>query len=212
MPPVQFRLLLVTDRHQARQPSLLVAVDEALAGGVQAVQLRERDLPTRELLTLAQEIHLCAVQRAVPLIVNDRLDVALALNLEGVHLRADSLPVQVARRLLGAHRLIGVSTHSTEEVQRANDEGADYVVLGPVFETPSKRTFGPPLGLQVLEDACRQSRVPVFAIGGVTRDRVPELVRCGASGIAVIGAILACDDVTAAAYELAVASASARMF
>jgi thiamine-phosphate pyrophosphorylase len=202
MPPVDFRLLLVTDRHRTGGRALLAVLRDAVEGGVQAVQLRERDLPVRELLVLAQEVRAVTAPRSVPLIVNDRVDLAIALDLDGVHLRANSLPVPVARRLVGASRFVGISTHSVEEVRQANRDGADYVVFGPVFDTPSKRSFGPPLGLEALAEACRQSAIPVFAIGGVTGARVRDVRRAGAHGVAVIGAILDRADVAAATREV----------
>ena len=100
--------------------------------------------------------------------MNDRIDLVLALGLDGVHLRANSLPLCMARQLVGTGRLVGISTHSIEEVRQANQDGADYVVFGPIFETVTKRRFGAPLGLEALADACRRSTIPVFAIGGVT--------------------------------------------
>jgi thiamine-phosphate pyrophosphorylase len=169
--------------------------------GVPAMQLRERDLPTGELLPLAQEIHSLTVPRSVPLILNDRVDLVLALNLDGVHLRANSLPVSVARRLIGPNRLIGVSTHSVEDVQQANHDGADYIIFGPIFDTPSKRSFGTPLGLDVLADVCRNSMVPIFAIGGITSERVRDVRRAGAHGVAVIGALLTSVDISSAIRE-----------
>ena len=202
MSRVNFRILLVTDRHQARERSLPAVVEEAVAGGIAAVHLRERDLSTSDLAILARDIQTCTRRHAARLIINDRIDVALALNLDGVHLRADSLPVTTARRLLGPHRLIGVSTHSLADVRRANEDGADYVVFGPVYHTPSKRAFGPPLGLDALAAACEASRIPVLAIGGITRERIEEVRRRGAAGVAVIGAILTRADVAAAAREL----------
>lgn len=202
MPPVDFRLLLVTDRRRTGGRSLSTVLRAAVAGGVPAVQLRERDLLTVELLALTKELRSITASRAVPLIMNDRVDLVLALNLDGVHLRADSLPVSVVRRLVGASRLVGVSTHTVQEVSRANQEGADYVVFGPVFDTVSKRPFGDPVGLAALAEACHRSTVPVFAIGGVTSARVADVRRAGAHGVAVIGAILDRDDVAAATNEL----------
>lgn len=201
MPPVNFRLLLVTDRHQLHGRSLSMVLSQAIVAGVPAIQLRERDLPTGELLSLAREVHALAVPRAVPLILNDRVDLVLALNLDGVHLRANSLPVSAVRQLIGPDRLIGISTHSVEEVQRANHDGADYIIFGPIFDTPSKRSFGSPLGLNVLADVCRDSVVPIFAIGGITRERVRDVRRAGAHGVAVIGALLMCADISAAVHE-----------
>ncbi len=201
MPQVNFRLLLVSDRHQVHHRTLPAVLREAIGAGVPAIQLRERDLSTAELLALAQDIHAMTMARDIPLIINDRIDLALALDLAGVHLRSNSLPLPIARRLLGPHRLIGISTHSVEEVRRANHDGADYIVFGPIFDTPSKRSFGPALGLEQLAEACRQSTVPIFAIGGITCERVRDVRRAGAHGVAVIGALLTREDVGAAVRE-----------
>lgn len=198
MPSVNFRLLLVTDRTQTSGRSLPSLIRQAVEAGLPAIQLRERDLPTKDLLSLAQEIQAITMPHAVPLIVNDRVDLMMALNLEGVHLRSDSVPPGPVRRLIGSHRLIGVSTHSAEDVRGANAGGADYVVFGPIFDTPSKRAFGSPLGLELLGEVCRQSALPVFAIGGITSDRVREVRRAGAHGVAVIGALLTHNDIGAA--------------
>lgn len=202
MLPVNFRLLLVTDRSLVHGRSLESALRESVDAGVPAIQLRERDLSTRQLLSLVRQIHAMTRDRAVPLIINDRVDMAVALDLDGVHLRASSLPVSIARRVVGRHRLIGVSAHSVAEVQRAGDDGADYVILGPIFETPSKREFGDPLGLAVLADACRHSSVPVFAIGGITRERIESVRGAGAFGVAMIGGILGREDVGKATADM----------
>lgn len=201
MPPVNFRLLLVTDRTQVSGRSLPSLVREAVAAGLPAVQLRERDLSTRELLPLTQEVQSITISHAVPLIINDRADLTMALDLQGVHLRSDSLPPLPVRQLMGPRRLIGVSTHSVEDVRRAARSGADYVLFGPIYETPSKRSFGPPLGLTLLADACRQSSIPVLAIGGITCQRVRDVRLAGAYGVAVIGALLTRDDVGEAVRE-----------
>lgn len=198
MPSVNFRLLLVTDRHRTHGRSLPSVLRQAVEAGLPAVQLRERDLPTGELLRLAQEIRAITSPRAVPLIINDRVDLMLALNLDGVHLRANSLPVAAVRRMTGADRLIGISTHSLAEVRQANRDGADYVVFGPIFDTPSKRQFGAPVGLEQLAEACRLSVIPVFGIGGVTGASAPDVLRAGSHGIAVIGSILDQEDAAAA--------------
>lgn len=208
MRSVDFRLLLVTDRTQARGRPFLELLRQAVEAGLPAIQLRERDLPTRELIQVGREIGSFAKPRAVPLIVNDRVDLMLAMNLDGVHLRTNSLPLSAVRRLVGVDRLIGISTHSLSEVQAANQGRADYVVFGPVFDTPSKRQFGSPVGLERLAEACRLSTVPVFAIGGITCAAVPAVRRAGAHGVAVIGAILGRDDVAAATRDLLAALAA----
>jgi len=167
------------------------------------VQLREKDLNTRDLMSLGRDILSVTAPRRVPLLVNDRIDVALALGADGVHLRSDSMPAAVARRLLGPDRLIGMSAHSVEEVVEAESQGTDFVVLGPIFATPSKIPYGPPIGLDILAEAVRGTSIPVFAIGGVTAQHIPDIQRAGAFGIAVISAILGAGDVPAATRLLA---------
>jgi thiamine-phosphate pyrophosphorylase len=202
MPGVDFRLLLVTDRHQTNGCPLVPLLQRVLEAGMPAIQLRERDLSARELVTLAREVQAVTASRRSQLLINDRIDVALALEGVGVHLRSNSLPVAVARQLLGAQCLLGVSVHAVEEVLSAQSQGADYVILGPIYETPSKQMFGPPLGIHTLEKACRLVRIPIVGIGGVTAARAREMRRVGAFGVAVITAILGADDVESATREL----------
>ena len=196
------RLLVVTDRHQTNGRPLVPLLQRVLTAGVSAIQLRERDLSARELVTLAREVQAMTASRRSQLLINDRIDVALALEGVGVHLRSNSLPVSVARQLLGAQRLLGVSVHAVEEVVSAQSQGADYIVLGPIYETPSKQTFGPPLGIHTLEKACRLVRIPIIGIGGVTAARAREMRRAGAFGVAVITAVLGAADVESATREL----------
>jgi thiamine-phosphate pyrophosphorylase len=202
MPTLASRLLLVTDRLQSRGRPLVRVLSSALAAGVLAIQLRERDLSSRDLLRLAQEVHQLTTACGAQLLINDRVDVALALGGVGVHLRANSLPLTTARKILGLQRLIGISTHSVEEAVRAEAEGADYVVLGPIYETPSKTIYGAPLGVRTLEEACRVVRVPIIGIGGVTAARADEIRRAGAFGVAVVTAVLGAADVEHATREL----------
>ena len=166
------------------------------------VQLRERDLSARELVTLAHEVQAVTASRRAQLLINDRIDIALALEGVGVHLRSNSLPVSVARQLLGMQRLLGISAHSVEEAVQGESQGADYIVLGPIYETPTKQMFGPPIGIRTLEKACRLVRIPIFGIGGVTAARAREMRHAGAFGAAVITAILGATDVESAAREL----------
>ncbi len=200
MPSVDFRLYLVTDRYQTAGRPLLSVVERAVQAGVRAVQLRERDLPTRELLVMAEDL-----QRTVPpahLFVNDRADVALAVGSRGVHLRENSLPTSVVRGLLRPEQWLGRSVHSIEGVTTAEHEGADFVVLGPIYETPSKLEYGPPLGLRLLEHAARTARIPIFAIGGITALRAREVRRAGGFGIAVLSSILSASNIEQATEAL----------
>ena len=196
------RLLVVTDRHQTNGRPLVPLLQRVLAAGTPVIQLRERDLSVREFLTLAREVQAVTASARSQLLINDRIDVALALEGVGVHLRSNSLPVPVARQLLGAQRLLGISVHAVEEAVRAESQGADYIVLGPIYETPSKQLFGPPLGIHTLEKACSLVRIPIIGIGGVTAARAREMRRAGAFGAAVITAILGANDVESATREL----------
>lgn len=207
---VNFSLYLITDRRATRGRPLPDVVGAAVQAGACAVQLREKDLPTRELLALARLVRERTAPAHVPLLINDRLDLCWAVEADGVHLRGDSLPTAVARRLLGPGKIIGVSVHSLDEALRAEQEGADFALFGPVHATPSKVEYGPPLGVDALAIVTRRVRMPVFAVGGVTVGRVPELVRAGARGVGVITAVLGADDVPAAAAALARALARSR--
>ena len=196
------RLLVVTDRHRTKGRPLVPLLQQVFAAGASAIQLRERDLSARELVTLAHEVQVVTASHRSQLLINDRIDVALALEGIGVHLRSNSLPPSVVRRLLGPKRLMGISVHSVEEAVQAESQGADYIVLGPIYETPSKQMFGPPLGIHILEKACQLVRIPIIGIGGVTAARAREMRRAGAFGAAVITAILGADDIESATREL----------
>ena len=202
MPGVDFRLLLVTDRHQTKGRPLVPLLQRVLTAAAPAIQLRERDLSARELVTLAREVQAVTASRTSQLLINDRIDVALALEGVGVHLRSNSLPVSVARQLLGGQRLLGISVHTVEEGLSAQSQGADYIVLGPIYETPTKQMFGPPLGIHTLEKACRLVRIPIIGIGGVTAVRAREMRHAGAFGVAVVTAVLGAADVESATREL----------
>ncbi len=197
---IDFNLYLITDRHQvAPDHTLLSAVDAALQGGVKAVQLREKDLSAAELLPLARELRVLTRHHGALLLINDRIDIALAVQADGVHLGGHSLPADIARELVGPDLLIGISTHTHDEIRIAEQQGADFVTFGPVYATPSKAAFGLPQGLHALSEACRVSGLPVFALGGITSSRLPEARQAGASGIALISAILARSDPRTAA-------------
>ena len=210
MPSLESRLLLVTDRQQTKGRPLVSVLAQALKAGRPSIQLRERDLCAKELLALADDIQQLTGPRGVQLVINDRLDVALSLEGAGVHLRSNSLPVSVARRLIGPRRVLGASVHSVKEAVEADAGGADYIVLGPIYDTPSKQRYGPPLGLSALEGAARAVRVPIVGIGGVTAARARDMRLAGAFGVAVITAVLSADDVEGATRALldAVASVS----
>jgi thiamine-phosphate pyrophosphorylase len=188
--PLPFRLYLITDR-RLMKPTPADAVEQALSripAGVAAVQLREPDLSARELLELGRALLPVCRARGAPLLVNDRLDVARALGAEGVHLRRSSVPAAEARAFLGEDALIGASCHSREELQAAA-AGATFATLGPVFDTPSKRGLGTPLGLAGFAAALFPGAPPAFALGGITLATGRHALGAGASGLAAIRAV-----------------------
>lgn len=208
--PRDWGLYVITDRLQTGGRSLEAVVGAAAEGGARAFQLREKDLAMRDLCALAARL-LPIVRRAGgALLVNDRVDVALALDLDGVHLPQAGLPAAEAQRLLGPRRSVGVSCHSLAEAREAEAGGADFITFGPVYETPSKRAYGPPVGLSALRAARAEVRLPIFALGGVSAARVPETFAAGADGIAVISAVIAAADVAEAVAGLLAAVQRAR--
>ena len=199
---VDFRVYLITDRRLCPGGDLPGTVTKALEGGVRAVQLREKDLPARELFRLASLLRTLTAVHGARLLINDRADVAMAVGADGVHLGVRSLPPREARGLLGSKAIIGRSTHNAEELRRAVEEGADFVTFGPVYPTPSKASFGPPAGIPALAEACRTARIPVFALGGIGPGNLDEAMGAGSFGIALISGILAAADPRAAAAAL----------
>lgn len=196
------KLYLLTDQHQTLHRPLSSVITEAVDAGVRMVQIREKDLKTRELTSLCRQLCPLIKHHHGTILLNDRIDLVLALGADGVHLRTDSLPVSVARRLLGTERLIGASTHSVEEARVAEAEGADFIVLGPIFDTPSKRAYGPPLGIQTLQKTRRSLHLPIYAIGGITPIRIPDVLSAGAYGVAVISSILQSPSIPDTTREL----------
>ena len=195
---VDFNLYLITDR-KVTKVSLPEAVRFALKGGVRAVQLREKDLPMRELLALAQDLRKITKEFNARLFINDRVDVAVAVDADGVHLGGRSMPPAAARRIAGRNMLIGVSTHSIEEAREAEKGGADLITFGPIFSTPSKAKFGAPIGVEALRLVKKNVRIPVFGLGGIKSENIAQVMRAGADGVAMISAILAADDIQTAA-------------
>ena len=193
---LDFSLYLITDRNILPPGrSLPEAIREALIGGVKCIQLREKELPPKTLFPLAIELRNLTRKYGAKLFINDRADLALACEADGVHLATNSLPIAVTRKILGPDKLIGVSTHTTDEISFAQDQGADFVTFGPVFFTASKAAFGPPVGLEKLQEACSRTRIPVFALGGINLNRVDDVIASGAAGVALISAILGFNNV-----------------
>jgi thiamine-phosphate pyrophosphorylase len=198
-----FDIYLITDRRLAEaRGGLIEAIERALAGGIKGVQLREKDLEGRDLFELALRLRDLTRRFGARLLINDRLDIALATGADGVHLAQDGFPPGEARKLLGGEKLIGVSTHSVEEALEAERAGADFITLGPIYSTPSKAQYGEPIGLGPLNETSRALKIPVFAIGGIKKEMIKEVVSAGAFGVAIISAVLGTEDAEKSTEEL----------
>lgn len=199
--PSSWGLYVLTDRSLTKGRPLEVVVDAALQGGVNAIQLREKDLSARALYELAQRLLPIVHSRRAVLLVNDRIDLALTLPIDGVHLAQTSLPPVEARRLLGPGRLIGVSCHTVQEAIEAQN-GADFIVLGPLFFTPSKAAHGSPIGLERLREVRRHVRLPILGIGGITASNAAQVIEAGADGVTAISAVMAANDPAGAVRDM----------
>jgi len=195
-------LYLVTDPTLTRGRSVLEVVRAAVTGGTTLVQLREKEATTRQFVTKALELRKLLNDAGVPLIINDRVDVALAARADGVHLGAGDMPYQMARELLGPAAIIGVSVESVDEAVAASTSGPDYIAVSPVFATGTKPDHAPPLGLEGLRET--RARVPerIIAIGGVTIGNAADVIAAGADGIAVVTALTLAENPAAAARDL----------
>jgi len=202
MSPIDFSIYLITDRRQTAGRTLPSVVRAALEGGVKAVQLREKDLSGRELFVLAKELRAITKEFGARLLINDRPDIALAVAADGVHIGANSLPVSEVRRLLGPGYLIGYSAHSAAEALQAAADGASFVTFSPVYFTPSKAAYGAPVGVEKLAEAAEKLKIPLFALGGIKLENISEVMAAGASGIALISAIIAANDPKTASANL----------
>ncbi len=199
---VDWSVYVITDRRVAGDRSILEVVRAALRGGATVVQLREKEATTRQMIELGRALHRITQEAGVPLIVNDRVDVALAIGAEGVHVGQDDMPAALARRLIGPDRILGVSAGTVEEAIQAQQDGADYLGVGDVYGTPSKPDAGEPIGVEGLAEITRAVSIPVVAIGGIRPDNAVAAIRAGASGVAVISAVVGAPDPEAAARRL----------
>ena len=202
-----YSLSLVTDRRLSLGRSTVEVVAAAVSGGVTCVQLREKHCSTREFLEEARRVRELLVGTGVPLIINDRLDVALAVAADGVHLGQNDMHISDARRLVGERLVIGISAESVADAIRAEAEGADYIGVSPVFTTPTKMDTAPPLGLEGLREIRRAVSLPLVAIGSIRHDNAAEVLRAGADGLAVVSAIVSapCPRTAAAALRQQIA-------
>lgn len=195
-------LHVLTDRAWSRGRSTLEVAEAALRGGATVIQLRDKDASTRTLVEEGRVLRKLTHNYNALLIVNDRIDVALAVDADGAHVGQDDMPGELARRLLGPERILGISAGNMDEAMAAVEAGADYLGVGPIYATRGKVDAGQPTGLGLLTEIARRYTTPQVAIGGVTSANTREIIQAGAAGIAVITAVVNAEDITAAARTL----------
>lgn len=196
------RLYLVTDRPLSLGRDIDWIVEEAVKGGATMVQLREKDCSTREFIELAAKLKETLKPLGVPLLINDRIDVALAIDADGVHIGQSDMPYETARKLLGPEKIIGLSVENMDDIRVANGLDVDYVGISPVYSTHTKTDTAAPFGLDGLREAVKLSVHPTVAIGGMNMKTAKDVMACGTDGIAVVSAIVSADSPCEAARNL----------
>ncbi len=196
------RLHVLTDTELQSRFTHVELTKMAIKGGADTIQFRQKTGATRKMIEICREMKRLCEDADVTFIVNDRVDVAIACEADGVHLGQEDFPIPLARKLLGENRIIGGSAVTLEEAQECFSEGADYIGFGPVYPTTSKDDAGPVTGIALLEEVVKTVPVPIIAIGGVTVENTPEVIRAGAQGIAVISAVCCQENPEQAAREL----------
>ena len=199
---IDYSLYLVSDRGLSRGRTTQQIVEAALCGGVTCVQLREKTCSTREFITQALSIKDHLKRQNVPLIINDRVDIAQAVNADGVHLGQSDMPIEMAKTILKDSMIIGISAESLEDAVQAEKNGADYIGVSPIYATPTKTDAASPLGLEGLREIRKSVKIPLVGIGGLNRGNAGEVINNGADGVAVVSAIVSADDPEKAAREL----------
>lgn len=198
---VDYSLYLVTDRSFLGERDLVQCIELAIQGGVSLVQLREKNLSSKDFLELAIRVKEITSRYRIPLIINDRLDIALAVDAEGLHVGQDDLPMLKARELLGPNKIIGVSVSNQAEALLAQQQDADYLGVGAIFATSTK-TDAPEVSLEQLELVKKSVTIPVVAIGGINRTNLHQVMAAGIDGVSVVSAILAQEDILLATKQL----------
>lgn len=199
---IDYSLYLITDRGIIKDRCLKDCVEEAIKGGVTIVQIREKDASTREFYNIAKEVKEVTDKYNIPLIINDRLDIALAVDAAGVHLGQSDMSIEVARKILGEEKIIGISAGNLEEALEAEKSGADYLGIGAIFYTGTKKDIDEPIGLEGLKEIINKIKIPSVAIGGINKDNTEDVIKTGVNGISVISAILGYEDTKKASEEL----------
>ncbi|TCP59506.1 thiamine-phosphate diphosphorylase [Tumebacillus sp. BK434] len=196
------RLYVVTGHAFLQGRTLESVIRAAIQGGADCIQLREKEYTGRQLLEAGLLLRRITAEAGVRLIVNDRIDVARAVDADGVHLGQSDLPLQAAREMLAPGKIVGISTHNVQEARAAERMGADYIGLGPMKPTSTKLDTEPVVGPAGVKEVRQHVRLPIVAIGGIKADDVAEIIRNGANSVAVVSAVIAADDVEAAARQI----------
>jgi thiamine-phosphate pyrophosphorylase len=201
--PGQWRLYVITDETVSRGRSHLQVAEEAILGGADVLQLRDKEVSSGRLYRVALQLRILTRDAKIPFIVNDRLDIALAVDADGVHVGQADLPASVVREIMGPGKILGVSVGTVEEAILAEKDGADYLGVGPVFEARgTKPDAGEPRGVDRIARIRRHCSIPIVAIGGIDAENAREVREAGANAAAVISAIVAADDIVQAARRL----------
>ncbi|GLC28910.1 thiamine phosphate synthase [Clostridium omnivorum] len=198
---IDYKLYLVTDREMLKNRDIFSAVEMAIKGGVTLIQLREKDITTEEFYNIALKLKEITSRHNVSLIINDRLDIALAIDADGVHVGQQDMPAAVARKIIGKHKILGVSAATLEEAKKAEEDGADYVGIGAIFPTSTKDDARA-VNINELIKIKKALNIPVVAIGGISEKNIELLTTAKIDGVAVISAILGKEDVKAASEDL----------
>jgi thiamine-phosphate pyrophosphorylase len=202
MKPIDWRLCLIADAEAAGNRSLVSIIQRAVEAGTTLVQVRGKKLSTPQFLNLALAAYEFCKSRDIPLIINDRIDIALACDADGVHLGQEDIPLSFARKILGNQRLIGVSVNTVKEAHEAEAKGASYLGVGPIYDTLSKEEIGPILYLEGLRKIRKKVQIPILAVGGIQAENARDVITSGADGLAVISAIMGSEDIAEATSRL----------
>jgi thiamine-phosphate pyrophosphorylase len=202
METVDYSLYLITDRGLLGDRDLITEVRRAVRGGVTMVQLREKDILSREFYHIAVSLKEELARHKIPLIINDRLDIALAVDADGLHIGQDDLPLWEAQRLLGNNKMIGLSVNTLEQALDAESSGASYLGVGPVFFTQTKIDIDKPIGIESLKYLKQNLKIPLVAIGGINKSNIAEIKKTGVDGVAVASALMGVEDIAEAARRM----------
>ncbi|ENK1244595.1 thiamine phosphate synthase [Clostridium botulinum] len=199
---INYELYLITDRRFLKGRELKKVIEDAILGGVTIVQVREKDISTREFFKVAKEVKKVTDYYKVPIIINDRLDIAQAIDADGVHLGQKDMPLNIARKILGKDKLIGISVGNVKEALEAENNGADYLGIGTIFPTGSKKDVDAIIGIDGLSQVKNSISIPSVAIGGINKTNFKDVLKTGVEGISVISAILDENNIKLAANNL----------